>query len=138
MDAVQRPPPIRLAGEFEAFHRDEYTAVVAVVRVSSGSRCAAEDIVQEALLRAYRDWVRVGHMGSPQAWVRRVAINPSYFRSRRLRSEASVRASIPRLRAVGGLPPAARAHSSAMCMTEAADGVPWWVFRPFVPPATDG
>ncbi len=102
MDAVQGPPPVRLPGEFEAFYRDEYAAVVNVL---SGSRWAAEDIVQEAFLRAYRDWARVGRMGSPQAWVRRVAINLSHSRFRRLRSEASARLRLSaRMSALDPLP----------------------------------
>lgn len=91
MDAVAGPPAVRLPGEFEAFYRDEYVAVVAVVHVLSGTRWAAEDLTQEAFLRAYRDWDRVGRMSSPQGWVRRVAINLARSRFRRLRSEASAR-----------------------------------------------
>lgn len=87
----QGPPPVRLPGEFEAFYRDEYGAVVALVNVLSGSRWAAEDLAQEAFLRTYRDWNRVGRMDSPQAWVRRVAINLAHSRFRRLRSEAAAR-----------------------------------------------
>ena len=43
----------------------------------SGSRTGAEDIAQEAFLRAYRDWGRVGSYEHQAAWVRRVAANLS-------------------------------------------------------------
>lgn len=71
------------------FFRDEYPAVVSLVYGLSGSRAAAEDVAQEAFLRAHRDWVRVEAMDSPQGWVRRVAINLATSRWRRLRAEAS-------------------------------------------------
>lgn len=48
----------------------------------------AEDATQEAFLRAYRDWDRVGLMAHPGAWVRRVALNLAVGRWRRARSEA--------------------------------------------------
>jgi RNA polymerase sigma factor (sigma-70 family) len=41
------------------------------------ARCrdtAAEDIAQEAFLRAYRDWSRISHLQRPEAWVRKVAV----------------------------------------------------------------
>jgi Sigma-70 region 2 len=55
---------------FEAFYLREYHAVVRLAYALSGSRLAAEDIAQEAFLRAFRDWERIRH---PSAWVRKVA-----------------------------------------------------------------
>ena len=49
--------------------------VVALAYALSGSRTGAEDIAQEAFLRAYRDWDRVGSYEHQAAWVRRVAAN---------------------------------------------------------------
>lgn len=93
--------PVRVPAQFEAFYRAEYGAVVALIRVLTGNRWVAEDLAQEAFLRAHRDWDRVGRMESPEGWVRRVAINLSHSRFRRLRSEAAVRlrmgAGAPRL-----------------------------------------
>jgi DNA-directed RNA polymerase specialized sigma24 family protein len=48
---------------------------VELVYALSGSRMGAEDIAQEAFLRAYRDWDRVGSYEHQAAWVRRVAAN---------------------------------------------------------------
>ena len=60
------------AGEgFEAFYVREYHAVVRLAYALSGSRLAAEDIAQEAFLRAFRDWEKIR---SPSAWVRKVAV----------------------------------------------------------------
>jgi RNA polymerase sigma-70 factor (ECF subfamily) len=56
---------------FEAFYVREYHAVVRLAYALSGSRLVAEDIAQEAFLRAFRDWHRIRH---PSAWVRKVAV----------------------------------------------------------------
>jgi len=44
------------AETFEAFYLREYHAVVRLAYALSGSRLAAEDIAQEAFLRAFDDW----------------------------------------------------------------------------------
>lgn len=84
-------------GAFETLYRQEYEAVVALVYGLSGSRWVAEDLSQEAFLRAHRDWARVGQMDSPHGWVRRVALNLARSRWRRLRSEtlAKLRSAPP-------------------------------------------
>jgi RNA polymerase sigma-70 factor (sigma-E family) len=66
---------VRLPGRFEDFYLHEYLTVVALAYALSGSRAGAEDIAQEAFLRAYRDWDRVGSYEHQAAWVRRVAAN---------------------------------------------------------------
>jgi DNA-directed RNA polymerase specialized sigma24 family protein len=66
---------VRLPGPFEHFYLEEYPRVVKLAYALSGSRMAAEDIAQEAFLRAYRDWDRVGSYEHRVAWVRRVAAN---------------------------------------------------------------
>jgi RNA polymerase sigma-70 factor (ECF subfamily) len=66
---------VRLPGRFEYFYLQEYPRVVALVYALSGSRMGAEDIAQEAFLRAYRDWDRIGSYEHQAAWVRRVAAN---------------------------------------------------------------
>ncbi|HEV2930501.1 MAG TPA: sigma-70 family RNA polymerase sigma factor [Propionibacteriaceae bacterium] len=70
-----RQEAISLPGRFEYFYLQEYPKVVALVYVLLGSRAGAEDIAQEAFLRAYRDWERVGSYEHQAAWVRRVAAN---------------------------------------------------------------
>jgi Sigma-70 region 2 len=59
------------AERFEAFYVREYHAVVRLAYALSGSRLAAEDIAQDAFLRAFRDWDHIRH---PSAWVRKVAV----------------------------------------------------------------
>jgi RNA polymerase sigma factor (sigma-70 family) len=69
------PEAVRLPGRFEYFYLQEYSKVVALAYALSGSRAGAEDIAQEAFLRAYRDWDRVGSYEHQAAWVQRVAAN---------------------------------------------------------------
>ncbi len=90
-DRDGRDEVVRIPGRFESFYRQEYAAVVALVYGLSGSRWAAEDLAQEAFLRAHRDWDRVGAMDNPPAWVRRVAVNLAMSRFRRLRAETAAR-----------------------------------------------
>lgn len=90
-EGERRGPEVQVPGEYDAFYREEYPSVVALTYGLGGSTWAAEDLAQEAFLRAHRDWERVGQMASPSAWVRRVAINLAMSRFRRLRAEASAR-----------------------------------------------
>lgn len=94
MADVEHPPEVRVPSQFEAFYREEYPSVVALSYVLSGSRPAAEDLAQEAFLRAHWEWERVGRMEAPGAWVRRVVVNLGRSRFRRLRSEAAARARL--------------------------------------------
>lgn len=84
-------PPDQVVGQFEAFYRGRYRLLVGVVYALTGNRWVAEDIAQESFLRAHRDWDRVSRASSPEAWVRRVAINLAMSRFRRIRSEAAAR-----------------------------------------------
>ena len=81
---------VQIPGTFEVFYREEYPSVVALAYGLSGGAWA-EDLAQEAFLRAHTDWARVGQMDAPSAWVKRVVINLAMSRFRRLRSEAAAR-----------------------------------------------
>jgi RNA polymerase sigma-70 factor (sigma-E family) len=84
---------VQLPGRFEYFYLQEYPRVVALAYALSGSRAGAEDIAQEAFLRAYRDWDRVGSYEHRVAWVRRVAANlaTSGLRRRVVEARALIR-----------------------------------------------
>ncbi len=90
-DAVSE---VRVPGSFEQLYQRDYAAVVGLVYAMAGSRWVAEDLAQEAFLRAHRDWSRVGTMASPGGWVRRVALNLARSRWRRLRAESTARLRI--------------------------------------------
>ena len=74
---------------FERFFRDEYPRLVPMLQALTGDRQRAEDLAQDALAAAQRDWRRIGRYDKPGAWVRRVALNRSSNDRRRQRREAA-------------------------------------------------
>jgi RNA polymerase sigma-70 factor, ECF subfamily len=78
----------RVAGSFDAFFRREQRGLVALGYALTGSRTAAEDIAQDALVAANRRWDRVGQLDSPIGWTRRVVANRSTSFIRRRINEA--------------------------------------------------
>jgi RNA polymerase sigma-70 factor (ECF subfamily) len=72
-----------IAETFEAFYSREYSAVLALAAVLSGSPAVAEDVTQEAFVAAFRQWDRVGVYDQPGAWVRRVVANQAASAARR-------------------------------------------------------
>ena len=70
---------------FDAFYRDSYPRLVRQLWAVTGSRQDAEDVVQEAFVRAAARWGRVGAYDLPEAWVRRVAIRLACNELRRVR-----------------------------------------------------
>ena len=73
---------------FESFYRREIRSLVGLAYVLSGSRGAADDLAQDALLAAYRHWDRVSRYENPGGWVRRVVANRSVSVARRRLSES--------------------------------------------------
>lgn len=111
--------------ELEVFCEREYPRLVRMLRVYCGDDHLAQDIAQEALIRAVRHWPRVSQLDSPGGWTYRVAVNlaNSRFRSRaagrrakrRLRQGAETFCELPDVAgvlalqdAVAGLPPRQR------------------------------
>ncbi len=103
MRADADPPapgrPIRVTQHFDAFYRSEFPGVVTLVHSIAGNRWIAEELAQEAFLRAHRRWEDVGRYEYPDAWVRKVAMNLAISRFRRLRAE-----TVARLRLAGQEP----------------------------------
>jgi RNA polymerase sigma-70 factor (ECF subfamily) len=60
---------------FVTFYETSYSRVVGQILVVVGSRAEAEDITQEAFIRAAARWDRISEYDAPEAWVRRVAMN---------------------------------------------------------------
>jgi RNA polymerase sigma-70 factor (ECF subfamily) len=73
---------------FELFYRDHYPAVVGLVYALTGSGSGAEDLAQEAFLRAHRSWDQVSAHPNPAGWVRTVALNLTRSAFRRKAAEA--------------------------------------------------
>lgn len=82
------PQEVTTDRSFRRFYDDNVERVMAVAVALTADRAAAEDVTQEAFARAYRDWERVGTYDRPDAWVRRVAVNLTRSRWRKLRNEA--------------------------------------------------
>jgi RNA polymerase sigma-70 factor (ECF subfamily) len=72
---------------FEQFYRQQLPSVVALCLAVSRRPCVAEELAQEAFLRAYRRWDEVGDYDRPDAWVRRVALNLTASWGRRVQAE---------------------------------------------------
>jgi RNA polymerase sigma-70 factor (ECF subfamily) len=73
-----------------------YPRLVAGIALVSGSRPAAEDAVQEALLRAWERSGKGEDIESMEAWVATVALNLARSGLRRLRSERRAKARMRR------------------------------------------
>ena len=101
--SAQRRTTAGPAVEAEAFYLREYSAVVRLAYALSGSRLVAEDIAQEAFLRAFDHWERIQHLS---AWVRKVAVRRAgrTVRRRLLEARALARLVAGRGPAVAELP----------------------------------
>ena len=81
----QEPPVLNVdsAPSFDSFYLREFPAIRAVAWTLTGNVWNAEEVAQDAFLRAHRDWDRISSYDEPGAWVRRVAINLATSRLRR-------------------------------------------------------
>ncbi len=73
--------------DFDAYYRGDHRKLLGLAFVLTGSSATAEDLVQDALTEAHRNWDRIATYDDPGAWVRRVMVNRSRSRFRRLKSE---------------------------------------------------
>lgn len=69
----------------------EFPRLVRGLTFYVGSQALAEELAQEALLRACARWEKVGQLDRPGAWCRRVAINLANSQMRRRRLERRTR-----------------------------------------------
>lgn len=74
-----------------AFCAAEFPRLVRGLTFYVGSQALAEELAQEALLRACSRWEHVGQLDRPGAWCRRVAINLANSQLRRRRLERRTR-----------------------------------------------
>jgi len=83
---------------FRAFYTAEFPPLVVLAQTITSDRGAAEELVQEAMVRAADEWPRVRGLDKPGAWVRRVTINLA-LNERRSRSRE--RGATSRLETLG-------------------------------------
>lgn len=86
--------PIVRVETFESFYARQRRPLVGLAYAASGSRLGAEDIAQDALVAAYRDWERICRLEAPEAWVRRIVLN---------RATSAYRRRLAELKALGRL-----------------------------------
>jgi len=70
--------------DFEVFFYAEHERLFQALYLLTGNRHEADDLAQEALMRAYERWDRVGSMEAPVGYVYRTALNLHRSRLRKL------------------------------------------------------
>lgn len=96
-DETDVPPQPIVRESFDAYYQRDYRSVVGLAYVLTGSQWAAEDLAQDAMATAHRRWETVSGYERPDAWVRRVMVNRSTSKFRKLRTETK---TVLRLRAL--------------------------------------
>ena len=88
MATVERgAPPIEVGPhDFEELYAAHFHGLAVQLYAYAGDLAQAQDLVQEAFLRAYTRWAKVSTYDDPVAWVRRVAWNLATSRWRRIRT----------------------------------------------------
>jgi RNA polymerase sigma-70 factor (ECF subfamily) len=84
--------PAETSLAFDDFFADEYRGLVALATALCGSRAVGEDVVQEAMFSASRQWGKVSHYENPAQWARGVVVRrSSNVRRGRFREARAVR-----------------------------------------------
>lgn len=76
--------------EFSAFVQGRSASLFRTALLLTGDRHAADDLVQSTLERICKHWGRVARADSPEAYARRILVNLTHDRWRRLRGRAEV------------------------------------------------
>ena len=87
---LEAVPRATASQAFESFYNDQREGLLTLMHAlcRSTGRGEVEDLVQEAFVRAYLRWNTISSFDRPDLWVRRVAVNLSISRYRRLQTEA--------------------------------------------------
>lgn len=72
--------------DFAEFYRDTYPGLVAELYAFTGDLVEAQEVAQEAYMRAWAHWRKIHAYGQPRAWVARVAYRTAVSRWRRARA----------------------------------------------------
>ena len=81
--------------EFRGYVAARSPQLLRTAYLLTGDRGQAEDLVQDALVRAYRHWGRIRAAGDPDAYVRTILVNERRRRWRRDRDRATPVADVP-------------------------------------------
>ncbi|MEX1263372.1 MAG: sigma-70 family RNA polymerase sigma factor [Actinomycetota bacterium] len=74
---------------FESFFQDHHRDVYAAMWLITRDRQESEEIIQDAFLRMWERWDRVGSLDDPEGYLYRTAMN--VFRSRKRRAALAIR-----------------------------------------------
>lgn len=87
------PPYVVDYGQFEVLYRREYPGLFAVATAMCGGMNAADDLVQDAMVKALVNWQRVQRLDRPGGWCHRVLLNicRNWYRRRRIEANAMTR-----------------------------------------------
>jgi RNA polymerase sigma-70 factor (sigma-E family) len=81
--------------DFREFVSSRSAALLRTAYLLTGDLGHAEDLLQVALVKAYRHWQRVRQAGNPEAYVRKILVNERRSRWRRERSVPMVFGMVP-------------------------------------------
>jgi len=70
--------------DFESFYRDGYADIARALTVTLGNLDLAQEATDEAMVRAYARWDKIGGYENPGGWVYRVGLNWARSARRRL------------------------------------------------------
>jgi RNA polymerase sigma-70 factor (ECF subfamily) len=82
--SLRAVPEVGETSSFEEFFQAQHERLFQALYLLTGDRYEADDLAQEALLRAFERWDRVGAMDSPAGYVYRTALNLHRSRLRAL------------------------------------------------------
>ena len=107
---------------FESFYIEQREGLLTLMHAlcRSTGRGEVEDLVQEAFVRAYLRWNTISGFDRPDLWVRRVAVNLSISRYRRLQTEARRLVRLERTPEETGL----QLHSETVAVLQAIKRLP--------------
>jgi RNA polymerase sigma-70 factor (ECF subfamily) len=76
--------------EFSEWYAAEYSRLVVLLALSTGSREVGEDAAAEAFAKAYEKWDRVRRMATPTGWTYTVGLNVARRKMRRAALERAL------------------------------------------------
>lgn len=93
LDSEAEGNPSGTRASLEGFCMRHLDSLVGTLTLYCGQRDVAEELAQESLARACRDWNKVRKLDNPDAWLYRVAFNlaNSYFRRKLVERRATKR-----------------------------------------------
>jgi len=74
-ERARRPADIASASAIERVFRSDYPRLVALARLLIDRQAEAEEIVQEAFVRAYANWERLENQTDPVPYLQRTVVN---------------------------------------------------------------